>query len=248
MKNLSVLILIAALLVANTIVSYADTKQDIKKATKNGNIVFLVVTEKGNTKNQEAMNLAKNAQKQVVKSTVIELDRSNASNSELVKEYGLAGAPIPLVLVIAKNGYVASGASLQNLTADGLVKMVPTPKEEDVISAINKGKHAIIVFSKKSFTDKKETIKNSKEAVSMLKGEAVFIEVNMDDPKETNFVNKLGVDKSKTNASITLVFNKQGQLAGTSTTTPDPQKLVSAANTPVKGGCGPGCGPAGCGQ
>jgi len=247
MKNLRIYILIATLLVANIFVS-ADTKQDIEKANKKGQVVFLVVTEKGNTKNQEAMILAQNAQKTIVESTVLELDRGNVVDQALVKEYGLAGAPAPLILVIAKNGYVAGGELLSNLTAETLIKMVPTPKEEDVIKAINDGKHAILVFSKKSFTDRKEAIKNSKEAVSMLNGEAVFIEVDMDDPKETNFTNKLRIDKSKTNASTTLVFNKQGQLAGTSTTIPDAQKLVSAAKTPVKGGCGPGCGPAGCGK
>ena len=248
MKNLSVLILVVVLLVVNTFVSYANTKQDIEKANKKGNVVFLVVTDKGNIKNQEAMTLAKNAQKTFAKSTVLELDRGNVADYSLVKEYGLAGAPVPLILVIAKNGFVVGGAPLQGLTVDDIVQMIPTPKLEDLYASVAKGKHAIIVFSKKAFADKNETIKNSKEAVSMLNGEAVYIEVDMDDPKEANFTNKLGIDKSQTKASITLVVNKQGQVAGTSTTIPDPQKLVTAAKTPVKGGCGPGCGPAGCGK
>jgi len=47
---------------------------------------------------------------------------------------------------------------------------------------------------------------------------------------------------------MVLVINKQGQVAGTATTIPDAKKLASAATAIPKGGCGPGCGPAGCGK
>jgi len=60
-------------------------------------------------------------------------------------------------------------------------------------------------------------------------------------------MNQLRIDKSLS-ASLTLVINTQGQVAGTSTTVPDAAKLALAATTPVKGGCGPGCGPSGCGK
>lgn len=49
-------------------------------------------------------------------------------------------------------------------------------------------------------------------------------------------------------ASITLFINKQDQVAGTSATVPDAAKLVSAAKKTVRAGCGPDCGPAGCGK
>ena len=75
----------------------------------------------------------------------------------------------------------------------------------------------------------------------------MIVEVDMDDSKEANFLNKLQIDKSS-KASITLVINTQGQIAGTSLTVPDAAKLVAAATAPVKSGCGPGCGPAGCGK
>jgi hypothetical protein len=61
-------------------------------------------------------------------------------------------------------------------------------------------------------------------------------------------MNQLRIDKLTAKASTTLVINQQGQVAGTSTTVPDAAKLVAAAIAPVKSGCGPGCGPAGCGK
>jgi len=58
---------------------------------------------------------------------------------------------------------------------------------------------------------------------------------------------QLRIDKS-TKSSVVLVINKQGQVSGTATTIPDANKLAKAVITPPRGGCGPGCGPAGCGK
>lgn len=247
MKNLSVSVLIATLLVASIFVSKADTKQDIDKANEKGQVVFLIVTEKGNPKNQEALGLAQKAQKLYSKSAIIELDRNSSSNKELVQEYRLSGAPIPLILVVAKNGSVVGGAPLQGLTAEALVQMVPTPKLEDVYASIADSKPAIIVFTKKLLIDRTNVLKEAKEAVSILKNNATLIEVDIDDASETNFLNIFNISKL-TLSSTVIVINKQGQVSGTATTVPDAKKLAAAATTVPKGGCGPGCGPSGCGK
>ena len=52
--------------------------------------------------------------------------------------------------------------------------------------------------------------------------------------KKQTSLNQLRIDKSQLKASLTLVINKQGQVAGTATTVPDATKLVAAAKTPVK--------------
>ncbi|MCA1759260.1 MAG: hypothetical protein LC658_05790, partial [Bacteroidales bacterium] len=85
-----------------------------------------------------------------------------------------------------------------------------------------------------------------KKAVTMLENQAVLVEVDISDKNEKNFIGQFRIDEETTTASITVVINKQGQVAGTSTTIPDARKLATAAITPVRGGCG--SGPAGCGQ
>lgn len=154
---------------------------------------------------------------------------------------------MPLIIVIATNGSVVGGAPLQGLTADALVKMVPSPKLADVYESIAASKPAIIVFTKKSLKDRAEVLKTAKESVSILKNNATLIEVNIDDSKEENFLNQMRINKSATSSTV-IVINKQGQVSGTATTTPDAKKLAAAATATVKGGCGPGCGPAGCGK
>ena len=210
--------------------------------------VFLVVTGAGATETDKAMIIANGANAINKNSVVVQMNRDDASNAQLVSEYRLAGAPIPLILVISSKGFPTGGYILAQATAENIAALVPSPKLEDVYAAINNGKYAIVTFSKKSFSDKAEVLKTCKKAVSMLNNEAIVVEVDLDDSQEENFLNQLRIDKSQLNASLTLVINKQGQVACTATSMPDAAKLVAAAKAPVKGGCGPGCGPAGCGK
>jgi hypothetical protein len=247
MKNLSISMLIATLFVANIFVSYADIKQDIEKANKKGQVVFLVITEKGNTQNQSAIDIAKNAQKSYAKSDVMELDRSNSANSELIKKYRLAGAPIPMVLVIATNGYVAGGLPSLSLTIDEIINMIPTQKEEGVIKAMNEGQSVFVVFSKKSDTQNKQQIDACQSACSSMGNKAKTINVDVDDKNEKSFISKFKIDNNS-KFPITYVINAQGQIASTFNGITEAKSLISAAQKKASGcgtgaSCGTSCGP-----
>lgn len=221
---------------------------ELEQAKAAGQAVFVVVTDNGSSKTDEALAIANDAKNIYENASVLEMNRDDAANAELVKEWRLAGAPLPLILVVSPKGTLTGGRILAQATAENIASLVPTPKLEMVYEAISSNKNAIVVFTKDSFSDKPETLKNCKEAVSMLENQAVLVEVDISDKNEKNFINQFRINEETTTASITLVINKQGQVAGTSTTIPDAKKLATAAVTPVRGGCGPGCGPAGCGQ
>ncbi len=247
MKKLNLIVIIATLFVANIFVSYADTKQEIEKANKKGQVVFLAVTEKGNSQNQEALNIAKKAQKLYSKSAVLELDRSNTANKELVQKYRLAGAPVPLVLVIAKNGYVTGGAPLQGLSADALVGMVPTPKEELLIKALNEGNSAFVIFSKKSDEKNKKQMEACQSACQSMSNKAKTVFVDIEDKNEKSFIAKFNIDKNAI-FPITFVINGQGQVTSMLNGITEAKSLVEAANKKVSSGCcppgsGKSCGP-----
>lgn len=212
-----------------------------------GKAVFLVVTGTGVTETDKAMLIAKGANDIYKNSVIVQINRDDASNAQLVSEYRLAGAPLPLILVISSKGFPTGGYILAQATAENLAALIPSPKLEDVYATIRNSKTALVVFTKKSLSDRAEVLKVCKDAVSKLNNNAVIVEVDMDDSKEASFMNQLHIDKSLS-ASLTLVINTQGQVAGTSTTVPDAAKLALAATTPVAGGCGPGCGPSGCGK
>ena len=126
----------------------ATVKTDIEAANKAGKAVFLVVTETGNSNNTTAITLGKEAQKKYPKSTVIEMNRSDKANESLVAQYRLAGAPTPLILVIANNGIVSGGAPYNQTTAGDLVAMIPSPQKAEVLKTINEGKSVFLVVVK----------------------------------------------------------------------------------------------------
>lgn len=247
MKNLITLILMAALMFAFTSVLNANTKQEIKKANQKGNIVFLVVTEKGNSKNQEALNLAKSAQTKVQKSSVLEFDRNNMADYELVKEYGLAGAPAPLILVITTNGFVAGGGLLANLSTESLIKMIPTPKEELVIKSLNEGNSVFVVFSKKTESKNKKQLDACQTACQNMNDKAKTVNVDIDDTKEKTFISKFTFDKSS-ELPVTFVINTQGQVTSSFKGVTEINNLIAAAQKKASScgtgsSCGTSCGP-----
>lgn len=225
--------------------SNSKIQTDLEKAKKEGKAVFVVVTGTGVTETDKATTIAKGANAIYKNAAVVQLDRDDAANSQLVAEWRLAGAPLPLVLVVSPKGQLTGGMVLAQATAENIAALVPSPKLEDVYASIAASKPTLVVFTKKSLTDRTEVLKECKEAITKLKNNAVLVEVDMEDAKEVNFMNQLRIDKASA-VSTTLVINAQGQVAGTSTSVPDAEKLASAATAPVKSGCGPGCGPAGC--
>ena len=223
----------------------SKVQADLDNAKKSGKAVFVVVTGNGVTDVPKATTIANGAKAIYKNSTVVVLNRDDAANGPLVKEWQLSGATLPLILVISPKGMPTGGYLLAQATSENVAALVPSPKLEEVYAAINSKKPAIVVFTKKTLSDRTEVIKECQKTLTKLNNNAVLVEVDMDDAKETNFMNQLRIDKAS-KASTTIVINTQGQVAGTSTTMPDATKLAAAATQPVKGGCGPGCGPAGC--
>lgn len=221
---------------------------ELDKAKKEGKAVFLVVTGTGLTDTDKALTIAKGANDISKNAVVIQMNRDDTANASLVAEWRLAAAPLPLILVLSSKGKPTGGYILAQASAENIAALVPSPKLEQVYDAIGNNKYAVLAFTKKSFADRANVLEECNKAVTMLNNEAVFIEVDMEDQKETGFMQQLRISPLIAQSSVTLVINKQGQVAGTSTTIPDAAKLVAAVKTPVKGGCGPGCGPAGCGK
>ena len=226
-------------------VSNSKIQADLEKAKKEGKAVFVVVTGTGVTETDKATTVAKGANAIYKNSAVVQFDRDDAANSQLVAEWRLAGAPLPLLLVVSPKGQLSGGMILSQATAENIAALIPSPKLEEVQTAISTSKPVLVVFTKKSMSDRTEVLQVVKETLTKLKNNAVIIEVDMEDAQEANFMNQLQIDKASL-VSTTLVINTQGQVAGTSKSVPNAEKLALAATAPVKSGCGPGCGPAGC--
>ncbi|MBI2968282.1 MAG: hypothetical protein HYY40_10795 [Bacteroidetes bacterium] len=226
--------------------AFASVQTDIETANKAGKVVFLTVTETGNPDNVAAKKLAAEAQKLYPKSAVIEMNRADKVNENLVTKYRLAGAPVPLILVVASNGVVAGGANFKQTTAENLVAMIPSLKKADVLKAINDGKSVFIVVSKKSMK-KKDVLSKCEVACAEMKDNAKIVEVDFDDATEKNFLNELKITAIG-DTPQTFVINSQGQIAGSFSDVTDSKTLVATATKKPAGGCCPpgskkSCGP-----
>ena len=224
----------------------ATVKTDIEAANKAGKVVFLVVTETSNSNNAAAITLGKEAQKKYPKSTVIEMNRSDKANESLVAQYRLAGAPTPLILVIANNGIVCGGAPYYKTSAVNLVAMIPSPKKAEVLKTINEGKSVFLVVSKKSMKNK-DALSKCEIACAELKEGAKTVEVNFDDATEKKFLTELNITSIGATPA-TYVINSKGQIAGSFTGATDSKTLVATATKKAASGCcapnsGKSCGP-----
>lgn len=217
--------------------SILNVAETLAKAEKDANSVFLVVTDSNKTDIKKAMEIAATANLSVKKSTVVTLDREDKNNKDIVTKYGLAGAPLPILLVISPKGILAGGYLLKDATSELLVKLIPSPKQDEVLLALNNKKSVLIVAAKSTFTDKEKVIENCKSAVALNVNKTELIEIDLSDTKEKSFLELLKVNTATT-TTVTVVVNTKGQVNGTFYELKDAASLVTLANK-VSSSCCP---------
>jgi hypothetical protein len=240
-----IILAMTANLYGNT-VPPGTVKDDLAKAKKAGNAVFLVITGTGVTSVTDLINIANEANKKVKKSAVIQMNRDDAANSDLVSKFGVAGVQLPFILVISPKGYAVGGFPGASANADALVKLIPSPKYDMVLEAINSKKPVFVVASKKTFTDKATAVETCKSAVAKVPSKPSIVEIDMDDSNEATFLSQLRVNTAST-STVTIVVNSTGNITGNFTGATTAQSLADAAVKVVRGcgagGCAKPCGP-----
>ena len=245
MKTRSLILILV--IVAFGLQAMATVKSDLDAASKNGNSVFLVVTDPNVAGTDKALEIANKAKASISKSVVVQMNRSDAANLELVTKYRLTGAPLPLILVIASNGIVTAGYTVDQATPELLVKAIPSPKKSEVMKVLSEGKSVFIVVTGKSMAEKGTIMNTCQQACIEMENNAKMIEVSLDDPKETQFLTELKVNMAATEPT-TYVINSKGQITGTFTDDVNSTTLVASAKKVAASGCcppgsGKSCGP-----
>ncbi|MCX6250913.1 MAG: hypothetical protein NTX61_09180 [Bacteroidetes bacterium] len=218
----------------------AQTFAEIEKATKSGKAVFLVAYNATGADADKAFTIANDAKKGLkASSVVIKMNTSDAANSALVTKYRLTGAPLPLILVLDKNGTTAGGLVLKDATDEKVIELIPSPKTSELIKALADGKSVYVVVYNESMTSKKSIMDNCAVACNKMDNKSVTVMVALDDKKETKLLQTLKCDLTA-KEPVTYVINKAGQVAGTYTGLTDVNTLVSTAKKAPAGGCCPG--------
>jgi len=222
----------------NPAINIGTTDAELEKAKKEGNAVFLVITGTGVTNINNAVTVAKEANGKVKKSVIVQMNRDESANSSLVLKFGIASVPLPYILVISPKGVPVVGVPSEQATSDKLVKSIPSPKQDMVLSAVNDKKPVFIIVSKKTFTDKTTVVTNCKAACSKAASKPAIVQIDFDDANEKDFLTQLGVSAPVDGKSIIVVINAAGQITDTFTDSPTVDNLVTAASKVIKtGGC-----------
>lgn len=232
-RTLALTVLLAGAL---PLLAQATAEHDLDEAARRNLIAFVLVSEPGSAGIDEARSLVQKAVNQVRKSVLVEFDRGDPANAPLVARYRLSGAPVPLVLVIGRNGAVAGGFPSAGMSVANLVSAVPSPKKEEALLALQTGKSVFIVASPKGMSSRSAVDACSRACTRMI-GMGVVVQIEMDDAAEAGFLNQLKIDTTS-KIPVTLVVNAQGQVAGTFAGAADVAALVDTAKKKV-GGCCP---------
>ncbi len=215
----------------------AGTQRDVDLAARGQKVAFILVTEKGVAGVEEARTLLRQTLPQVPRSVMVELDRSDPQNADYMAKLRLAGAPVPLILVAARNGVLAAGLPAAQATPALLQAAVPSPKKAEVLQALQSGKCVLITVSRKGMATESKAMAACAAACNQLGDKSAMVRVDLADPKETGFVTQLRVDP-QTTEPVTLAVNAQGQVTGTYAGVQEAANLVAAATKRV-GGCCP---------
>jgi len=216
----------------------AATANELQMAATDGNVAFVLVTEQGAVGTDQAKQTIQSAMTQIPGSVMIESHRADAANTEFVQKYGLASAPVPLILVFAPNGVIAGGNVASELNPQQLVAMVPSPKKAEALKAIQSGQAVYVTASRSGMSAKPDITKGCAAACAQMQGKCVAIDVDMDDPAEVAFLTQLKVNMQSTEP-VTIVLNSKGQLTETYTGAVEIDNLIASAKKVVSSGCCP---------
>lgn len=233
-RTISMLVAVICLMAGSVL---GAGQQELEAAARSGKVAFILVYDATAAQVDIARLTTADAARRVPGSVVIEVDRSNVANADFVAQYKLSTAPVPLILVASSSGVITGGLVAAQATAEALVKLVPSPKQAEIVKAISAGNAVFITASRKGMASTATVNSACAAACQQMPGKSVQINIDMDDPVETGFLTSLKVNMQSTEP-VTLVANPQGQIAQTYTGAMQVTDLVTAATKKV-GGCCP---------
>lgn len=181
------------------------------------------------------------------KFAVVKVDRKDPNNADIVNTLGAQRAPLPLTLLV-DHGSAIVAAFNNVVTSDEIVKALPSPKKTETLTYMQQGKGVILCFCRKKMSSSKDVQSCCSQAETQLGGKAEYISVDLNDPKEPDFIKELKIDPNTT-VPVTFVINSQGQVNGKYDGEVQTASLVAAATKVAKsggccgGGSSKGCGP-----
>ncbi len=224
--------------------AHAAGLEDIHGHTSQGRTVFLVLTDAAAKGLDGARKVAATAQQRVPGSAVVVLNRSEPAQRPAVAKYRVAGAPVPLVLVIARSGLAVGAARPHaNGAVDRLVGLVPTPAKSDYLRILHERQVAMVVFSRRTMKEQSPLFEQISAVNRTPNRKVRSVLVDLDDPKERAWIAQWKLDPAKVTRPLLIFVNPQGRIIARLEGAPTADEMLKTSRKKVKGcGCGnPNC-------
>ena len=137
----------------------------------------------------------------------VAVDRSDPTEKEMVEQFKLEAAPMPLVLAIAPNGAVTAGLKGADLTEARLADAVVGPGMQQCLKGLQDRKLTFVCLQNASTKANDAAMKgvNEFKADPQFADGVEIVKVDPSDPKEAKFLAQLKADPKAKTASTTLL-------------------------------------------
>ncbi len=213
-----------------------DLSAEIGQAKEKGQILFLAAIMGSDSLNARAVSLARQAARALPDARALVLDRTDSTTANWVRQFKLHTINAPVILVLARQGYVAGGGLTSELTVDKLLEIAPSPREEDISLALLAGKPVFMLIYRKENPTLKQMAAVCESASRELNPSGAIIAVDASDSHENRLFARYKIPQSGSFPLICVV-NAKGQLTGMFEADVSPDDLVSAAQRTLKKRC-----------
>ncbi|MBU0509085.1 hypothetical protein KKH27_09655 [bacterium] len=227
----------------------------MEKAGNSGKYVLALFYREDDEQTAAARDMIEAARKKISrKSEAVEINVTDPTEKDVVNKFGVSRSPLPLVLMLAPNGAIMTGAPASRLDEDKLAEAVGTKSSEQVIKALQQKNMVALCMQNRKTKENADAMSGVKEFMKDPKFGPTTAVVTIDpsDPDEAKFLSKLSLD-ANSGIATTALLAPPGAVIGTFEGAVTMEKLVAsveAAAKPKSGGCcppgsGKTCGPTG---
>lgn len=177
---------------------------------------------------------------------IYEAEKSSGTDADLIAQYKIDRAPMPLLMIIGPNGAVLGGFP-KSVTADKLAKSLVPPLTMDVLKSIQQQKMAVVLLQNSTTKFNAESSKTANELAydKKLLGSVEVIKADPSDPKNRDFLANAKIASAVATATIVLIA-PPGIVAGVFPGNTTKNSIMSSLSTASSGGCSGPCAPGAC--
>lgn len=228
-KKLTIVAIVAVMLsaIGCATKSSLPVAEQLTKAEESGKAVLMVIGD-ANASGNKIIEMAQLSTKGMDDVEIIEMNRDDQANAELVSSLRISDIQLPAMLVFTNRGVPVSGLLESEITVDIIKNIIPSKGFSDISYFISEGKSVIINVTKEGFASDGAARELCSAAVADLPGEAETVVIDADGVGEATLFELLDIKETPGDALI-LVINKEGLGAGRFETLPSKEEIIEAA-------------------